>query len=146
MKKKKIWTCSVTEWDHWYKHSQCVIQWHSVLLTTLVRVCKHNRTIVGQILRVYHSLNVVHNVSLFRWPLGKRREGEVISSKCQCIDWSDSAFEYLCDIYIYICLSSYTGPNFIINDLPSMLILIIADQISYNSLCCSNKYNCFLCR
>ena len=32
-------------------------------------------------------------------------------------------------------------PNFIIKDLPSVLILIIADQISNDSLCCSNKYN-----
>ena len=34
-----------------------------------------------------------------------------------------------------------TGPNFIIKDLPSVLILIIADQRFNDSLCCSNKYN-----
>jgi len=32
-------------------------------------------------------------------------------------------------------------PNLIIKDLPSVLILIFADQISNDSLCCSNKYN-----
>jgi len=31
-------------------------------------------------------------------------------------------------------------------DLPSMLILIIADQILNDSLCCSYKYNWCLCR
>ena len=35
-------------------------------------------------------------------------------------------------------------PNFTIKDLPSVLILIIADQIVNDSLCCSNKYNWFL--
>jgi len=30
-------------------------------------------------------------------------------------------------------------------DLPSVLILIIADQNLDNSLCCSNKYNWYLC-
>jgi len=34
-----------------------------------------------------------------------------------------------------------SGPNFIINNLPSVLILIIADQLLYDSLCCSNNYN-----
>ena len=38
------------------------------------------------------------------------------------------------------------GPNFIIKDLPSVLILIIADQILNDSLCCSNTYNWCLCR
>ena len=33
------------------------------------------------------------------------------------------------------------GPNFKLKDLPSVLILIIADQIINDSLCCSNKYN-----
>jgi len=33
------------------------------------------------------------------------------------------------------------GPNFIIKDLPPVLILIIADQSLKDSLCCSNKYN-----
>jgi len=33
------------------------------------------------------------------------------------------------------------GHNFIIKDLPSVLILIIADQILNDSLCCSNKYS-----
>ena len=33
------------------------------------------------------------------------------------------------------------GPNFIFKDLPSVLILIIADQIPYDSMCCANKYN-----
>jgi len=33
------------------------------------------------------------------------------------------------------------GSNFIIEDLPSVLILIIADQILNDSLCGSNKYN-----
>jgi len=32
-------------------------------------------------------------------------------------------------------------PNFILKDLPSVLILIIADQIVNDSQCCSNKYN-----
>jgi len=36
--------------------------------------------------------------------------------------------------------------NIIIKFLPSMLILIIADQILNDSLCCSNKYNWCLCR
>jgi len=34
-----------------------------------------------------------------------------------------------------------TWANFIIEDLLSVLILIIADQILNDSLCCSNKYN-----
>ena len=38
------------------------------------------------------------------------------------------------------------GPNFIIKDLPSVLIQIIADQILNDLLCCSYKYNCCLCR
>ena len=40
------------------------------------------------------------------------------------------------------------GPrhNFIIEDLPSVLILIISDQILNYSRCCSNKYNGCLCR
>ena len=34
------------------------------------------------------------------------------------------------------------GPNFIIKDLPTVfLILIIADQILYDTLCCSKQYN-----
>ena len=33
------------------------------------------------------------------------------------------------------------GPNFIIKDLPSVLILIIAEKTSNDSLCCCNKYN-----
>jgi len=32
-------------------------------------------------------------------------------------------------------------PNFIIEDLLIVLILIIADQLLNDSLCCSNKYN-----
>jgi len=32
-------------------------------------------------------------------------------------------------------------PNFIIKDLPAVLILNIADQNLKDSLCCSNKYN-----
>jgi len=32
-------------------------------------------------------------------------------------------------------------PNFIIQDLLIVLILIIADQLLNDSLCCSNKYN-----
>jgi len=39
----------------------------------------------------------------------------------------------------------HSGPNFITKDLPSVLILIIADQL-LNSLCYSNKYNWCLCR
>jgi len=35
----------------------------------------------------------------------------------------------------------YPGSNFIIKVLPSVLILIIADQILNDSLCGSNKYN-----
>jgi len=38
------------------------------------------------------------------------------------------------------------GPDFIIKDLPSVLILLIADQHLNDSLCCSNKYNWCLCR
>ena len=34
-----------------------------------------------------------------------------------------------------------SGLDFIIRDLPSVLILIIADQILNDSLCCSYKYN-----
>jgi len=34
-----------------------------------------------------------------------------------------------------------SGPNFIIKDLHSVLILIIADQLLNDSMCCSNKYN-----
>jgi len=33
------------------------------------------------------------------------------------------------------------GPNFIFKDLPSVLILIIADIFLNDSLGCSNKYN-----
>jgi len=38
------------------------------------------------------------------------------------------------------------GPDFIIKDLPSLLILIIAEQILNDSLCCFDKYNWCLCR
>ena len=38
------------------------------------------------------------------------------------------------------------GLDFIITDLPSVLILMIADQIWNHSLCCSYKYNWCLCR
>ena len=38
------------------------------------------------------------------------------------------------------------GPNFIIKDLPEVLILIIADHISIDSLCISYKYNRCLCK
>ena len=38
-----------------------------------------------------------------------------------------------------------SGPNFIIKDLPSVLIVIIADHISNDSLCYFNKYNLCLC-
>jgi len=34
-----------------------------------------------------------------------------------------------------------TGPNFIIMDKTSVLILVNADPILNDSLCCSNKYN-----
>jgi len=42
----------------------------------------------------------------------------------------------------------YTGLDFIIKDLPSVLILIhvIADQIFNDKLCCSYRYNWCLCR
>jgi len=43
-------------------------------------------------------------------------------------------------------MKSGPGPNFIIEDLPSVLILIIADQMLNDSLCCSNKYNWCVCR
>ena len=39
-----------------------------------------------------------------------------------------------------------SGPNCIIKDLPSVLILIIAHQTLNDSLCCSNKYNWCFCR
>ena len=39
-----------------------------------------------------------------------------------------------------------SGPNFIIKDLPSVLILIIADQMLNDSLRCAYKYNWCLCR
>ena len=39
-----------------------------------------------------------------------------------------------------------SGPNFIIKDLASVLIVIIAHQILNDSLCCSNKYKWCLCR
>ena len=38
------------------------------------------------------------------------------------------------------------GPNFIIKDLPEVLILIFADHISIDSLCISYKYNRCLCK
>ena len=41
---------------------------------------------------------------------------------------------------------SRAGSNFIIKNLPSVLILIIADQLLNYSLCCSNKYNWYLTR
>jgi len=47
---------------------------------------------------------------------------------------------------IWRSLDSWCGPNFIIKDLPSVLILIIPVQILNDSLCCSNKYNWCLCR
>ena len=46
----------------------------------------------------------------------------------------------------YFSDPSEHGPNFIIKDLPSVLILIIADQILNDSMCCSNKYKWCLCR
>ena len=42
--------------------------------------------------------------------------------------------------------TGHTGSNFIIKDLPSVLILIITDQILNDSMCCSYKYNWCLCR
>ena len=46
-----------------------------------------------------------------------------------------------------MCLtSSCEWPNFTIKDLPSVLIIIISDQILNDSLCCLNKYNWCLCR
>jgi len=38
-------------------------------------------------------------------------------------------------------ISTSPWPNFIFKDLPSVLIHIIADHISNDSLCCSYKYN-----
>ena len=35
----------------------------------------------------------------------------------------------------------YPGSNFIIKDLPSLLIMILADLMLNDLLCCSNKYN-----
>ena len=44
-------------------------------------------------------------------------------------------------------MQNYTfGPSFIIIDLPSVFILIIADKMLNDSLCCSNKHNWCLCR
>ena len=40
-----------------------------------------------------------------------------------------------------INLYTMPWPNFIIKDLRSVLILIIADQLLNDSLCCSYKYN-----
>ena len=37
------------------------------------------------------------------------------------------------------------GLNFIIKDLLSVLIFILSDHISNDSLNCANKYNCCLC-
>ena len=42
--------------------------------------------------------------------------------------------------YSYHILDKSSGPNSIIKDLPSVLILIIADQLLNDSLCCSDKY------
>jgi len=59
-------------------------------------------------------------------------EGYVLSKKWQILS-------------LVKCLGS-SGPDFIIKDLPSVLIQIIADQLLNDSLCCSNKYNWCLCR
>ena len=40
------------------------------------------------------------------------------------------------------CKMVTLGPTFTIEDLPLMLILIIADNFLNDSLCCSYKYNC----
>jgi len=51
-------------------------------------------------------------------------------------------FSHFPDYLFYILLNKDiipSGPNFIILDLPSLLILIIADQILNDSLCCSNR-------
>ena len=47
---------------------------------------------------------------------------------------------------VYDIFKAIPGPNFIIKDLPSVLILIITDNILNDLLCCSNKYNRRLCR
>ena len=47
---------------------------------------------------------------------------------------------YTCSGRVIISHATSAGPNSIIIDLPSVLILIIADQLLNNSLCCSNKY------
>jgi len=39
-----------------------------------------------------------------------------------------------------------SGGDLIITDSPSVLILISVDHILNDSLCCSNKYNWYLCR
>jgi len=41
----------------------------------------------------------------------------------------------------WFTIKKISGPNFIIKELPSVLMLIIADQIVNVLLCCSNKYN-----
>jgi len=54
---------------------------------------------------------------------------------------------WIIDLFIVILMimlvrrehTQYYGPGF--NDLPSVLILIISDQIYNDSLCCFNKYN-----
>jgi len=49
---------------------------------------------------------------------------------------------------VLVVITSYNTSllDFIIKDLPSVLIFIIPDQIVHESLRCSCKYNCYLCR
>ena len=47
---------------------------------------------------------------------------------------------------VYLTQEYFIGLEFIIKDLPSVLILIIADRMLNDSLCYSYKYNWFVCR
>ena len=62
-------------------------------------------------------------------------------------------FRYICSTLMHSLFhllyteANWTGLDFIIKDLPSVLILrITANQILINLLCCSYKYNWCLCR
>ena len=44
-------------------------------------------------------------------------------------------------VYDNLVIGSSSGPSFIVKDLPSVLILVLTEQMLNDSLCYSNKYN-----
>jgi len=87
------------------------------------------------IVKAYELEHTYYNKYLFRW---------IDEDEGTCFSDIFAGFQNEKRRISSDCVVS--GPNFVITDLPSVLILIIADQIWNDSLCCSNKYNWYLCR